>query len=49
MSCPQPGCGTAKPKVHVSGRQGLHRLAVGSSCIFWTEDGGGGAVMKIAR
>jgi DNA-binding beta-propeller fold protein YncE len=48
-SCPQPGCGGAKPKVHVTGRQGLHRLAVGASCLFWTEDGGGGAVLKMAR
>ena len=49
MSCPQPGCGTDQPAVHVTGRQGLHRLAVGASCLFWTEDSGGGAVLKLAR
>jgi hypothetical protein len=48
-SCPQPGCGSAMPEVHVTGRQGLERFAVGSSCLFWTEDDGGGAVLKVAR
>jgi hypothetical protein len=32
--------------VHVTGRQGIQRLAVGTSCLFWTEDGGGGEVVK---
>ena len=48
-SCPQPGCGGDEPTVHVTGRQGLTRLAVGSTCLFWTENGGGGAVLKTAR
>ncbi len=50
LSCPQPGCGPAeKPKVHVTGRTGLARLAIGSTCLFWTENGGGGGVFKTAR
>ena len=49
VSCPQPGCGDAMPKVHVTGRTGLSRLAVGSYCLFWTENSGGGAVLKTAR
>jgi hypothetical protein len=49
VSCPQPGCGAAQPTVHVTGRSGLSHLAVGTSCLFWTESGGGGAVLKAAR
>ncbi|MFT3773754.1 MAG: hypothetical protein QM820_50925 [Minicystis sp.] len=50
MSCPQPGCGGSEmPKVHVSGRQSLQRLVVGASCVFWTEGGNGGAVLKMPR
>lgn len=49
MSCPQPGCGAQMPEVHATGRTGLSRLAVGSFCLFWTENGRGGAVMKTAR
>jgi hypothetical protein len=46
-SCPQPGCGSAMPQVHVTGRVGLQQIAVGTSCLFWTEDGG--AVMRMPR
>lgn len=49
LSCPQPGCGADKPKVHVTGRQGLMRLAVNSTCLFWTENGAGGGVYKTPR
>jgi hypothetical protein len=49
LSCPQQGCSGAMPKVHVTGRHSLQRMAVGTSCIFWTEDGDGGAVMKVPR
>lgn len=50
VSCPQPGCAPGEaPKVHVSGRQGLTAMAVGASCLFWTEQANGGAVMKAAR
>lgn len=50
LSCPQPGCGAAeKPKVHATGRQGLMRIAIGSTCLFWTENGAGGGVYKTAR
>lgn len=48
-SCPQQGCASTMPKVHVTGRLSLQRLVVGTSCIFWTEDGDGGAVMKMPR
>jgi hypothetical protein len=48
-SCPQPGCGSAMPQVHVTGRPALRRIAVGTSCLFWTEEGSGGAVMRMAR
>jgi hypothetical protein len=47
-SCPQPGCGTAMPQVLVTGRQAIQRIAVGASCLFWSEDGNGGAVMRTA-
>jgi hypothetical protein len=50
MSCPLPGCGSAMPKVHVTGRQQIGWLAIGASCVFWAEDGGGvGAIGKVAR
>ncbi|MBK8256440.1 MAG: hypothetical protein IPK82_27700 [Polyangiaceae bacterium] len=49
VSCPEQGCGADLPKVHVSGRTGLARLVIGDSCLFWTENGGGGAVFKTAR
>ena len=39
-SCPQPGCGSAAPQVHVTGRTGIRKIAVGASCLFWTEDTG---------
>lgn len=48
-SCPEPQCGQEMPTVHVSGRMGLGRIAVGSSCLFWTDGEGGGRVMKVAR
>ena len=49
-SCPLPGCGAAEdPRVHATGRQGVHRLAVGSSCLFWTDDVNGGTVDKVGR
>jgi hypothetical protein len=49
-SCPLPGCGAAEePRVHASGRQGVHRIAVGSSCVFWTDEVNGGTVDKVAR
>lgn len=49
LSCPQPTCGAEKPKIHVTGRKAVQRFVVGASCLFWTEQGDGGAVMKIAR
>jgi hypothetical protein len=49
-SCPLPGCGAAEdPRVHATGRQGAHRIAVGSSCLFWTDDVNGGTVDKVGR
>jgi hypothetical protein len=49
-SCPLPGCGAAEaPRVHASGRQGVHRIAVGSSCLYWTDDVSGGSVDKVGR
>jgi hypothetical protein len=49
-SCPLPGCGAAEsPRVHATGRQGVHRIAVGSSCLFWTDDVNGGSVDKVGR
>ena len=49
-SCPLPGCGaTEAPRIHASGRQGVHRIAVGSSCVFWTDDVNGGTVDKVGR
>ena len=49
LSCPQPGCEADEPKVHVTGRQGLMRLAINSTCLFWTENGAGGGVYKTSR
>lgn len=49
-SCPLPGCAAAEaPRLHVSGRQGVRHLAVGSSCLFWNDDVNGGTVDKIGR
>jgi len=48
-SCPTPGCSGEAPRVHVSGRQGLRRFALGGSCIFWVDDTSGGSVMKVGR
>lgn len=48
-SCPVPQCGQELPKVHVSGRTALGRIAVGASCLFWTDGENGGRVMKVAR
>jgi len=49
-SCPLPGCSaTETPRIHASGRAGVHRLAVGSSCLFWTDDVNGGSVDKAGR
>lgn len=49
LSCPSSGCGTAAPRQHASGRVGLRRIALGASCVFWTDDQGGGSVSKVAR
>ncbi|MEZ4295964.1 MAG: hypothetical protein R3B70_13395 [Polyangiaceae bacterium] len=49
LSCPQPGCGDTPPKVHVTSRTGLSRIAIGNTCLFWTESSSGGAVLKTAR
>ncbi|MEP7121962.1 MAG: hypothetical protein ABJE95_13665 [Byssovorax sp.] len=49
-SCPLPGCGAAEsPRVHATGRQGVHRIAVGSTCLLWTDDVNGGTVDKVGR
>ncbi len=49
-SCPTPGCPAGqKPRIHATGRQGVHRIAVGSSCLFWTDDVNGGTVDKMGR
>ncbi len=49
-SCPAPGCGAAEmPKVHASGRPTLHRMAVGATCVFFTDESDGGSVVKVAR
>jgi len=50
LSCPTPGCPAGQePRIHATGRQGVHRLAVGSSCLFWTDDVNGGSVDKVGR
>jgi hypothetical protein len=49
QSCPLGGCGSEAPTEHASGRQGLHRIALSTSCLFWTDDTGGGSVLKVAR
>ena len=49
-SCPLPGCAAAEdPRVHAAGRTGVRRLAVGSSCLFWTDEVNGGTVDKVGR
>jgi hypothetical protein len=49
-SCPLPACAAAEmPLVHASGRQGINRLAVGSTCLFWTDGVNGGTVDKVGR
>lgn len=48
-SCPLPGCGADAPLVHASGRPGLHQIALSLSCLLWTDDTGGGSVLKVAR
>ncbi len=49
-SCPLPGCGAAQdPRVHATGRQGVRRIAVGSTCLFWVDDVNGGTVDKLGR
>jgi hypothetical protein len=49
LSCPTPDCGAAPPKVHASGRQGLRHVAVNATCLFWTDDTGGGSVLRVPR
>lgn len=50
LSCPAPGCGADMPKIHVAGRAQIGEIAIGSSCVFWAEDGGGaGAIGQVAR
>ena len=49
LSCPSSGCGTTAPTQHASGRTGLRHLALGATCVFWTDDQGGGSVSKVAR
>lgn len=49
-SCPAPGCADAEqPRIHTTGRPGLHRMVVGASCVFFTDEEDGGSVMKVAR
>ncbi len=49
-SCPLPGCSaTEKPRVHASGRTGVRKLAVGSSCLFWADNVNGGTIDKMGR
>ncbi|MDC3954193.1 hypothetical protein [Polyangium jinanense] len=48
-SCPAAGCGAEAPRVHVSGRTGLSRFALGKACIFWVDATNGGSVMKVGR
>jgi hypothetical protein len=49
LSCPVSGCGGSPPQVHAANRAGLRRLALGQTCVFWTDDQGGGSVSKAAR
>jgi hypothetical protein len=49
LSCPSTGCGTALPEQHATGRTGLRHIALGATCVFWTDDQGGGSVSKVAR
>jgi hypothetical protein len=49
LSCPTAGCGSSPPTVHASGRTGLRRIALSQTCVFWTDDEGGGSVSKAAR
>jgi len=49
-SCAAPGCAQAEmPRLHTTGRPGLHRMTVGASCVFFTDEADGGSVMKVAR
>ena len=48
LSCPATGCGGGAPRVHASGRTGLRRIALGASCVFFTDDQDGGSVSKAA-
>lgn len=49
-SCPAPGCAAGEmPRLHATGRVGLHRMAVGATCVFFTDESSGGSVMKVAR
>jgi hypothetical protein len=49
-SCPLPGCPAGvMPKVHASARPSLHRMAVGATCVFFTDESAGGSVVKVAR
>ena len=49
LSCPTPGCGSAPPRVHATGRQGLRHVAVNATCLFWTDDTAGGSVLRVPR
>jgi hypothetical protein len=49
-SCPAPACeGADALETHAAGRTGLHRMAVGASCVFFTDETDGGSVVKVAR
>lgn len=48
-SCPQPGCGSSPPTQHMTGLPGVTAVAIGSTCVFWTDAEGGGSVRKVAR
>jgi sugar lactone lactonase YvrE len=49
-SCPTPGCLPGKmPQLHTTDRQGLHRMVVGATCVFFTDESNGGSVLKVAR
>jgi hypothetical protein len=48
-SCPALGCGGEAPEVHATGRTGISRLALATTCIFWVDTVNGGSVMKVGR
>jgi hypothetical protein len=50
MSCPLPGCPDAMaPKTHATGRTQVRHVAVGTGCLFWTDQVNGGTADKLPR